>query len=134
MHPGFVVLEPPISNQSPGPNLASWRSIVEKEAKLHWWTKPLLLGNLKAIIINFHAGNRPSVDVDNMSKPILDVLQSIVYRDDRQIIQAEITLARIEAAFAVARASKILVSALQAANQFVYVRIDDPVDPFPLPT
>jgi len=47
------------------------------------------MGTLKAIIINFYAGNKPSVDVDNMSKPILDELQQIVYNDDRQIIQAE---------------------------------------------
>ena len=36
---------------------------------------PLLTGHLKTIIINFHSGNKPSVDIDNMSKPILDVLE-----------------------------------------------------------
>jgi hypothetical protein len=29
--------------------------------------------------------------------------------------------------------SKTLVDAIQAGRQFVYVRIEDPVDPFPLP-
>lgn len=43
------------------------------------WANPILPGKLKAILINFYAGNRPSVDVDNMSKPILDVLENIVY-------------------------------------------------------
>jgi hypothetical protein len=33
----------------------------------------------------------------------------------------------------VAGASKILVDAVQKGQQFVYVRIDDAVDPFPLP-
>ena len=91
------------------------------------------MGDLKAVIINFYAGNKPSVDVDNMSKPILDEMQQIVYQDDRQISQAEITHLRIGAAFAIAGVSKVLVTALQAGLQFVYVRLEDPVDPFPLP-
>jgi hypothetical protein len=63
MHLEFVVLGPPISNQSPGPNLDNWRATVEAEAKKQW-AKPILSGVLKAILINFHLGNKPSVDVD----------------------------------------------------------------------
>jgi hypothetical protein len=68
-----------------------------------------------------------------MSKPILDVMQDIVYDDDRQVRQAEITHVRIDAPFVIVSASKMLVAAVQAGNQFVYVRIEEPVDPFPLP-
>ena len=71
--------------------------------------------------------------IQSMSKPILDELEQIVYDDDRQIIQAEIVHLKIGAAFTIAGVSKILVTALQAGLQFVYVRIEDPVDPFPLP-
>ena len=136
MHLEFVVLGPPISNQQTKTrgkaNLASWRAIIAGAATPRW-ANPPLMGHLKAIIINFYAGNKPSVDVDNMSKPILDTLQDIVYNDDRQIVQAEIVHLRIGAAFSIAGASRILVTALQAGSQFVYVRIEDPVDPFPLP-
>lgn len=136
MHLEFVVLGPPISNQQSTPkgqaNLAAWRVTVAGEAKSQW-AKPLLTGDLKAILINFYAGDKPSVDVDNMSKPILDVMQQIVYDDDRQIRQAEITHVKLGAAFSIAGVSKILVNALQANQQFVYVRIEDPTDPFPLP-
>jgi Holliday junction resolvase RusA-like endonuclease len=93
----------------------------------------LLSGRLKGIILNFYAGNKPSVDIDNMSKPILDVLQQIVYDNDRQIVQAEISHLELGGAYAIAGVSKILVTALQAGSQFVYVRIEDPVVPFPLP-
>ena len=96
-------------------------------------TKPVLTGELKAIIINFFAGNKPSVDVDNMSKPILDEMQKIVYKNDRQVRQAEITHVKIGAAFQIMGVSKILVNAIQSGTQFVYVRIEDPADPFPLP-
>src|SRR5713226_1097276 len=93
-----------------GANLAAWRAIVAGAA-VQKWLKPLLTGHLKAIIINFYAGNRPSVDVDNMSKPILDEMEKIVYDNDRQIIQAEITYLRIGAAFSIAGVSKVLVTA-----------------------
>jgi crossover junction endodeoxyribonuclease RusA len=136
MHLEFVVLGPPLSNQQSTPqgkaNLLAWRATVAGAAQ-NQWASPPLIGNLKAIIINFYTGSKPSVDVDNMSKPILDIMQTIVYDDDRQIVQAEITHAQLGGAFSVAGVSKILVAAMQANQQFVYVRLEDPVDPFPLP-
>jgi hypothetical protein len=48
------------------------------------WANPILTGELKAVIINFYAGNEPSVDVDNMSKPILDALQKLGQRSPDQ--------------------------------------------------
>jgi Holliday junction resolvase RusA-like endonuclease len=99
MHLEFVVVGVPISNQSTGtPALQAWRTAVEAEVKKNW-SGPPLAGRLKAVIINFHTGDKPSVDLDNMSKPILDVMQQIVYEDDRQIRQAELTHVRIDAPF-----------------------------------
>lgn|SRR5262245_42230842 len=131
-HLEFVVLGPPVSNQSPGPNLTAWRGTVAGAATINWHNPPLA-GDLKAIIINFYAGNRPSVDLDNMSKPILDVMQKIVYRDDRQIVQAEIAHVKIGAAFAILGVRPLIVNSIQSGNEFVYVRIEDAIDPFPLP-
>jgi Holliday junction resolvase RusA-like endonuclease len=133
MHLEYVVLGPPISNQSTNPtNLRAWKATVKGEAQKAW-TKPPLTGKLKAIIINFHTGDKPPLDVDNMSKPIHDVMNKLVYDDDRQIRQAEITHVRIDAPFVFVGASRILVDAVRAGKQFVYIRIEDTVDPFPLP-
>ncbi len=121
-----------MSNQSQGTNLQNWRATVAREARKNW-QKTALTGKLKAILINFHVGDKPSLDIDNMAKPILDVMQAIVYRNDRQIRQAEITHARIDAPFVFAGVSKVLVSAVQTGSQFIYVRIEDAVEPFPLP-
>jgi Holliday junction resolvase RusA-like endonuclease len=133
VHLEFVVVGVPISNQSTGsPALLAWRAAVEAEAK-KCWTSPPLTGKLKAVVINFHTGDKPSLDLDNMSKPILDVLQHIVYDDDRQIRQAELTHVRIDAPFVFVGASKLIVDAVQAGHEFVYVRVEDAVDPFPLP-
>jgi hypothetical protein len=132
MYLEFLVIGVPISNQSPGNNLQNWRVAVGNAAQGQW-NQPLLAGELKAVIINFHAGNNPSLDVDNMSKPILDVMEGIVYNNDRQIRQVEISHVSIGSAFVIVGASAIVVDSIQAGNQFVYVQIDDPVYPFPLP-
>lgn len=109
-----------------------WRSQVLGAASRQWRAAPLP-GPLKAILINFYAGSEPTVDVDNMSKPILDVMQSIVYDDDRQIVQAEINHVHIASVFSIVGVSQDLLAAIQAGADFVYVRIEDPVHPFPLP-
>src|SRR3954447_8931285 len=102
VHLEFVVLGPPISNQQSTPqgkaNLTGWRATVAGEAQ-NQWANPMLTGPLKAVIVNFFDGKKPSVDVDNMSKPILDVMQNIIYSDDRQIRQAQITHLEINAPF-----------------------------------
>src|SRR5579871_6405186 len=107
MHVEFVVVGVPISNQSAGSAaLIAWRQAVDAEARKNWSPAPLT-GKLKALIINFHAGDKPSLDLDNMSKPILDVMQQLVYDDDRQIRQAELTHVRIDTPFVIAGASKV---------------------------
>ena len=133
VHLEFVVLGVPISNQVPGANLQGWRTALAAEAENHWHGA-LLTCKLKGVIINFHLGERPTLDVDNMSKPIFDAMEGIVYENDRQIRQAEITHVPIDAPFRIKGASSIIVSAVQAGRPFVFVRFEDPVDPFPLPT
>ena len=60
-------------------------------------------------------------------------MEQIVYDDDRQIRQAEIAHVKIDAPLVFVGVPPILVLAVQAGNQFVYVRIEDAVKPFPLP-
>jgi Endodeoxyribonuclease RusA len=133
MHVEFVVLGSPISNQSTNAaRLAAWKAAVEAEARKAW-TKAPLEGKLKAILIHFHQGEKPAVDVDNMSKPIHDVMNKLVYDDDRQIRQAEIVHVRIDTPMIFAGAAKLIADAVQVGKPFVYIRIEDPVDPYPLP-
>ena len=137
MHLEFVVPGPPISNQQSTAagraNLTTWQRIIAAAVGPLWGARPVLTGELKAVIINFFAGRNPPVDVDNMSKPILDEMQHVVYENDRQIRQAQITHVRIDSPFSIVGVSRMLVNSIHAGSQFVYVRIEDPVDPFPLP-
>lgn len=136
MHLEFVVLGPPISNQQSSSqgkvNLSTWRAAVRAEAKSRW-TRPLLEEELKVVVINFYSDSRPSLDLDNMSKPILDAMEGVVYRNDRQVMQIELAHRRIDTPHSIPRVAKVLVDSLQADQPFVYVRIEDPVEPFPLP-
>src|SRR5262245_6706381 len=119
MHLEYVVLGPPVTNQATGArriaNLKAWQARVQAEVQKVWTSTPLA-GKLKAIIINFHLGEKPTLDLDNMSKPIFDVMNQLVYDDDRQIRQAELTHVRIDAPFVFVGASKILVAAVQAGK------------------
>jgi hypothetical protein len=137
VHLEFIVAGPPISNQQSTKkgknNLLAWRAQVKGAAQIKWVAAPLA-ALLKATIINFHDGRHPSVDVDNMSKPILNAMQNLIFDNDRQIRQAEIIHVEIGGAFVIKGVSKTIVDALQAGAQFVYVRIEDPVIPYPLPT
>jgi Holliday junction resolvase RusA-like endonuclease len=132
----FVVMGPPVSNQQSTAqgraNLAAWKATIAGAATLAWPNAPLAI-ELKAVIINFYAGNEPSVDVDNMSKPILDEMQGIAYVNDRQVVQAELTHAGLDGAYQIGGVRPAIVEELRKQNQFVYVRIEDPVNPFPLP-
>jgi Holliday junction resolvase RusA-like endonuclease len=135
-HMEFVVAGPPISNQQSTPtgraNLAAWRTKIRGVAQT-LWSNPAPSGELKVIILNFYVGKEPSVDLDNMSKPILDAMQSLVYDDDRQVTQGEIAHLRVGGAYTIAGVSDVVVLAIRAGAEFVYIRIEDPVVPYSLP-
>lgn len=138
VHVEYVIVDIPVSNQATNrPALKAWQTPVRDAAAAAWATAhpggALLTGDLKAVIVNFHQGDEPTLDVDNLSKPILDAMQGAVYVNDRQVRQAEFAHVRIDAPFVIVRVSKLIVEAVQAGRDFVYVRIEDPVDPFPLP-
>jgi hypothetical protein len=76
-HLELVVVGVPVSNQSDNKvNLASWRAAVKAEAQ-KVWANPPLQKDLKAVIINFFDTPKPSLDLDNMSKPIFDSLEGV---------------------------------------------------------
>lgn len=121
----FVVPGPPVSHQtSDKANLKLWQATIKAEAA-KVWTSPPLKGKRKFLLINFHEGDKPPLDDDNMVKPIRDALNMFVYDDDRQIRYSETIQVCIDAAIRIRRASKILLDAFSKGDEFLYVRIDD---------
>jgi hypothetical protein len=130
----FVFPGPPVSHQtSDKKNLKAWQMTVRAEAA-KVWTGPPVTGKLKFLLINFHEGEKPSLDDDNMVKPIRDALNKLVYDDDRQIRYSETVHLSIDAPVRIRRASKILLDCFCKGNEFLYVRVEDAPNVMQLPT
>src|SRR5882757_7341019 len=95
-HLEFIVLGPPVSHQtSDKSKLKAWQATIKAEAAKTWTAAPLT-GKLKFVLINFHDGDKPPLDDDNMVKPIRDALNEFVFDDDRQIRYSETIQLSIE--------------------------------------
>jgi hypothetical protein len=133
MHLEFVVLGPPVSHQTTDKtNLRAWKTTVKREAA-KTWTSPILMGKLRFLLINFHEGDKPPMDDDNMVKPIRDALNKFVYDDDRQIRYSETIQICIDDPVKIRRGSRILLEAYSNGEEFLYVRIEDAPSVIQLP-
>lgn len=124
-HLEFVVAGPPVSYQtSDRANLKVWQAAIRTEAA-KWWTGPPLTGRLKLTVINFHEGDTPPLDDDNMVKPIRDALNKLVYEDDRQVRYSETIQVGIDDPIRVRRGPAVLLAACSKGDEFVFVRVED---------
>ncbi len=129
----FVVPGPPVSYQTKDKkNLKAWQATIKIEA-MKSWAHPPLTRKLKFTLINFHEGDDPPLDDDNMVKPIRDSLNKLVFEDDRQIRFSETIQVSIDAPIRIRRGSKILLDAFSKGDQFLYLRIEDGPDFIQLP-
>ncbi len=133
-HLEFTVNGPPVSQQTKDKaSLAAWKSLIRAEAAKNWGTSVPLTSKLKCTIINFHEGDKASLDDDNMVKPIRDAMNNLVYEDDSQIRYSETIHLSIDAAHKLRRASAIILAAFTKGDAFLYVRIDDAPNVIQLP-
>jgi crossover junction endodeoxyribonuclease RusA len=114
-------------------HLKQWQADVKAEAAKSWKRKAPLKGKLKFMLINFHEGDNPTLDDDNMVKPIRDALNQFVYEDDAQIRYSETLHVPIEDPMKLRGASKILLEAFNKSEEFLYVRIEDAPEIIQLP-
>jgi crossover junction endodeoxyribonuclease RusA len=121
----FIVDGPPVSHQTKNKKaLPAWKATIRAAAASLWAGMPSK-GLLQCTIMNFYAGPAPSLDDDNMVKPIRDAMIGIVYDNDSQIRVSHHAQWSNQDYFQVQGASKIIVDALQQGKEFVYVKIED---------
>ena len=65
------------------------------------------------------------IDVDNVSKPILDALKGLIFKDDAQVTDLIYGKRNLNDALTVRSDSRILIEALGDERPFVYLRIDE---------
>jgi crossover junction endodeoxyribonuclease RusA len=129
----FIIEGTPVSHQtSDKTNLKAWQATV-KAAAGKVWSSPPLTGKLRFLLINFHEGDKPPLDDDNMVKPIRDALNKFVYDDDRQIRYSETIQVCIDDPVKIRRAPAVLLAAYSKGDEFLYVRIEDAPDLLQLP-
>ena len=122
----FFVEGPPLSQQTRNSaRLRDWKEYVRNEAAKLWRGRDLNDGPLKLTVVYYHERQAVSIDHDNMIKPIQDALAGLVYRNDRQITDAQTRKTNIDGRFRVRRISPVYARAFSSGKEFVYIRIEE---------
>ena len=64
----------------------AWQETVAWEANIVMRSKSFLEGYI-SVTMDFRLGNNRRVDLDNLSKAVLDAMNGIVYKDDTEVIE-----------------------------------------------
>ncbi|NJK68432.1 MAG: RusA family crossover junction endodeoxyribonuclease [Microcoleus sp. CSU_2_2] len=71
-------------------------------------------------------------DLDNIIKPIVDSMNSLVYVDDRQVTDLTVKRRKVKDLADFAGISPLIAEALADGKEFIYVKIDLPTKPMEL--
>jgi crossover junction endodeoxyribonuclease RusA len=122
----FFVEGPPLSQQTRNSvRLRDWKEYVRSEAARLWQAQEPYEGPLKITVVYYHERQAVSIDHDNMFKPIQDALAGLVYKNDRQITDAQTRKTNIDGRFRLRHLSPIYARAFCAGKEFVYIRIEE---------
>ncbi|NJK73940.1 MAG: RusA family crossover junction endodeoxyribonuclease [Oscillatoriales cyanobacterium RU_3_3] len=128
----FIITGKPVSLQiNNRAKLQEWKSKVRETA-----VEALPIG-MKAtsegvqVIITHYCITQTS-DLDNIVKPIVDSMNSIVYIDDRQVTDLTVKRRKFKEFADLTAISPSIAEALSAGEEFIYVKIDQPTHPMEL--
>ena len=123
----FVVEGPPVSvNTKNTAKLAKWKDKVRKATGDAWLAKTPPVDNdaFEVSITNYYRASkdRPNPpDVDNIVKPILDGVKTVVFEDDNRVSQ--IVSNRFDLANGLSGVEPELVAAAGTFDEFLYIQI-----------
>jgi len=69
--------------------IKAWQDAVAWEAKIAMKGMDMLSGNLSVTMV-FKLGNKRRVDLDNLSKAVLDAMNGVVYEDDTIVCKLDL--------------------------------------------
>ncbi|MBE9515073.1 MAG: RusA family crossover junction endodeoxyribonuclease [Chloroflexi bacterium] len=117
----FVVKGRPKTYQAARSSLNRWKQKVRDEAT-ESGAVPTADNDLSIYIVYFYDG-KTRIDTDNISKPICDALQGVVYHDDSQVIDRRARILDINGSYTIRGAPPLIVIAIIGGIEFVFVRI-----------
>jgi crossover junction endodeoxyribonuclease RusA len=123
----FVVLGTAISLQGSPRSQADWKKTVQAAARSALPEGSWLLTDNLAVTIFIFPGAVMQGDVDNRVKPILDAMTRCVYSDDELVERLVVQKFEPGRIFAFQNPTQVLLTALEAEEPVVYVRITDDV-------
>ena len=124
----FIIQGPPVSQQTRNRTLLrNWKNRVRLEAQRKWPSgNPPTQEEIEIRITYFHEDVSP--DVDNISKPIQDALEGLIFEDDSQIVNLTCRKRSIDGSFRIRGMSRELANGFINGRDFIHVRISAPTD------
>lgn len=120
----FVIDGPPVSQQARRRSrVKEWTKQVQNVAETRWDTASPFVGEVMVTITYLYEG--ASLDVDNISKPILDALKGLVYSDDAQVSDLLCRKRDLNGDLRIQNPSSVLMETLRYSEQFLHITVDN---------
>lgn len=120
----FVIDGPPVSQQARRRSrVKEWTQQVQSVVERRWETEPPFVGEVMVTITYLYEG--ASLDVDNISKPILDALKGLVYSDDTQVSDLLCRKRDLKGDLRIQDPSLLLLKTLEHSEQFLHIIVDN---------
>ncbi len=121
----FVVEGPPVSVNAKKNNprrYQKWIGTVRAAAQSRWLSgkQPTLSQNVIVTIMNYYTETSP--DVDNIIKPILDGLNTVIYLDDRQVSRVCSERFDVSDIASIQNPSALLAEALEQYTELLHIK------------
>ena len=123
----FVVVGTPKSLQSKSAAKSAWKARVTAAATAALPTPHLLITSVSRVIVGFFYVTT-DLDLNNILKPILDAMNTVVFLDDDQVIDIIAFKRDLSTPYVVTGLSPVLATQLTSpsgASDFVFVRVED---------
>ena len=120
----FIVEGPAVSLKAKKTNARryqKWIKTVRTAAQQHWPpdAKPTTSRRITATITNYYTLAPP--DVDNIIKPILDALQTVVYVDDQQVFKVISEKFDLSEIHRIKNPGPLLAAALEKYSELLHI-------------
>jgi crossover junction endodeoxyribonuclease RusA len=91
----------------------------------HWPVGELpAIGQIMLTVIYFYE-SEPSMDIDNIPKPIADALKGLIYLDDEQVTDVSCRKRNLNSNLRIENPSSVLAEGLSHGSQFLYIVVEE---------